>query len=111
NMATGKVMETNVEVSRREFEAQFQEARKEIADALRNQDSAAARVARKMHREIDEKDQKIVREGEALQKSLVEMYAKEEARVKERIDQMKQQWKQTAQTKEQRLMRGGGALS
>ena len=101
--AAGKVVETAVEVSRKEFEAQLQEARKEIADALRNQDSAAARVAREIHRELDEKDQKIVREQEALQKSLIEMYAKEEARVKKRIDQMELQWKEAAQKKEQEL--------
>ena len=101
--AAGKAVDGNVEHARMEYEAQLQEVRREIADALRKQDSAAVRVAREMHRELDLKDHMIAQERAALQTSLLEMHINEEARMKDRFNQLELQWKEAAQKKEQEL--------
>lgn len=101
--AAGMVLEGEMQAEREDIATQLKETKQDILVALERRDETAAQSLEEVTSDLKRKNQLVELKGAELNKTLQEMYRKEEERLRLRIGEMESQWQESVRRKEQEL--------
>lgn len=89
--AAGQVLRTEISVTREELKPQLREAKNAFEQALQKRDISTARALEEARNDLERERRNLASNRDELNKTLVEMYRKEEERLITRINEKEAQ--------------------